>query len=71
MSRDQLRQIIIDGDEKLKNSIAWRMMNSEQKALLIAGEQFWAADNDVTNAALDAMLAIYNTLPPQRKGDLT
>lgn len=70
MTRDELRQIIKQGDEKLKNSIAWRMMSGEQRQLLLAGEQFWSEDSDVTNAALDAMIAIYDNIPPQKRGDL-
>lgn len=65
MDREQLRQAIQEGDAKIQNSIAWRMMSTTQRNMLLAGMQFWAENTPVTNAALDSLLAIYNTISNQ------
>jgi len=64
MNREQMRQAILAGDERIVNSVAWRFMTDQEKRLLRAGQKFWAdTTSDVTNAALDALAAIYNALP--------
>lgn len=58
-NREDLRAAILDGDDKLMNSAAWRFLNQQQKRLLKAGRNFWAQDNATVDAALDAMLLVY------------
>ena len=59
MDREALRRMILDGDDRIRNSVVWRMMSTEQQKLLNASRKFWAADNPATNSALDCLLTLY------------
>lgn len=61
MNREQLRAKLLSGADALHNSVAWRFMSAEQRQLSTAGRAFWAADNAVTNAALDAFLTLLHS----------
>lgn len=59
MTREQLRQELLDGADELRNhSIIWNRLSAQQKQLATAARAFWATDSAVTNAALDAILAL-------------
>lgn len=58
MTREELRQKLLAGADRLHNSIAWRLLSAEEKNIVLCGRLFWASDNPVTNAALDAFAAI-------------
>lgn len=58
MTRESLRQALLDGADALRNSVAWRFMSHQQQTLSACGRQFWSLDNPVTNAALDSLLAL-------------
>lgn len=63
MTREELRQQIVDGDQRLQNSVAWRWLSDEQKKLVLIGMAFWQDTNDsVTTAALDDFLARYSKM---------
>lgn len=59
MDRDHLRKKILDGDDRLMQSAAWRFMSDEEKRLIRAGRAFWAKSDMITNDALDDLLALY------------
>lgn len=58
MTREELRQYILDGDKRLSNSIAWRFLTDEDKRVLQAGMAFWEEDTPTTNTALDRMVEL-------------
>lgn len=62
MNREQLRALILADSMKLQNSIAWRWLSATDKRLSRSAESFWSNDNAVTNAALDALVTIYNAM---------
>lgn len=69
MDRETLRQAVLDGDDRIIGSPAWRFFTDEQKRLMKAGRAFWAKNDPVTDAALDDMVALFNqsTLTEEEK----
>lgn len=62
MDREQLRQLILDDAHKLQNSMAWRWLTGNDKKLSRAAQEFWGQNTDTTNAALDNLVTIFNSL---------
>ena len=62
MDRETIRQMILDGDAKLMNSIIWRHLSTEQQRLVVATKNFWVAQSPECDAALDKIFAIYQAL---------
>lgn len=59
MDREQLRQMILTEAQQIQNSVVWRFMSSQQRQLSLASQSFWAQNNSVVNAALDALVVLY------------
>jgi len=58
--REGLRNFLVTSADKLKNSLAWRWLNDQEKAANRAGRAFWAKNDSVTNAALDDFARLMN-----------
>jgi hypothetical protein len=62
MTREQLRQAILDGDNQLmSHPLVWAALSQTQKDLIIAGKTAIARDDIITNQWLDRILSL---LPP-------
>lgn len=69
MTREELRQHLDDGTQRIRNSPLWRFMKEDQRRLFLAVGTFWTQDNPITNAALDDVLALYPNVPMSVVGD--
>lgn len=60
MTREELRQALQDGADKLRHSAAWRFLKPREQMLSLCARQFWSEADPTTDAALDALLALVN-----------
>lgn len=58
MTRDELRQTMLAGQDRLMNSAVWRFLNANQKRLMQASRAALAVDGPATNGYLDEVLAL-------------
>jgi len=62
--RESFRELLLDKNQKLQDSIAWRrFMDQEERNITLASSAFWSSTSSTTNAALDDLLSRYNSLP--------
>jgi hypothetical protein len=58
MTREELRQALLDGADKLRHSAVWRFLSQREQTLSVCTRQFWSTDEPVVNDALDALLTL-------------
>jgi hypothetical protein len=71
MNREQLRAMILAGDDQIINTpILWNRLTAQQQLLTLAARAFWAnTASSVTTAALDSLLTLYEDAQQPAPGE--